>query len=83
MSDVVNSLEPWQFYLIISVVLTYTLVAGGWVLAKAGRSPLWILLLLFPYVNILAVWAFAYIRWPFADGPADGRGAPQQDGGDA
>ncbi|MBP2232265.1 hypothetical protein [Azospirillum agricola] len=63
----INDLEPWQFYLIISLVLTYTMVAGGWVLAKAGRSPLWVLLLLFPYVNVLAVWIFAYMRWPFVD----------------
>ncbi|AWK87800.1 hypothetical protein [Azospirillum thermophilum] len=63
-----SSLEPWQLYLFISLVLTYSMVAGGWVLAKAGRSPLWILLLLIPYVNVLAVWAFAYIRWPFVDG---------------
>lgn len=62
-----SSLEPWQLYLFISLVLTYSMVAGGWVLAKAGRSPLWILLLLIPYVNVLAVWAFAYIRWPFVD----------------
>ncbi len=63
----INDLEPWQFYLIISVVMTYTMVAGGWVLAKAGRSPLWVLFLLFPYVNILAIWVFAYMRWPFVD----------------
>lgn len=63
----INSLEPWQFYLIISLVMTYTMVAGGWVLAKAGRSPLWVLFLLIPYVNVLAIWAFAYMRWPFVD----------------
>ncbi|WP_372398105.1 hypothetical protein ABMY26_15275 [Azospirillum sp. HJ39] len=78
MSAFVNGLEPWQYYLIVSLVLTYTMVAGGWVLAKAGRSPLWILLLLFPYVNILAIWVFAYMRWPFVDRPA-GRPAPPAD----
>ncbi|PWC36229.1 hypothetical protein [Azospirillum sp. TSO35-2] len=79
MSDLVNGLEPWQFYLIISLVLTYTMVAGGWVLAKAGRSPLWILLLLFPYVNIIAVWVFAYIRWPFVDRTAAPAPPPTDD----
>ena len=63
----INSLEPWQFYLIISIVMTYTMVAGGWVLAKAGRSPLWVLFLLVPYVNVVAIWIFAYMRWPFVD----------------
>lgn len=72
----INSLEPWQFYLIISVVMTYTMVAGGWVLAKAGRSPLWVLFLLIPYVNVLAIWVFAYMRWPFVDRVDAGTGTP-------
>lgn len=60
-------LSSFNFLLILSLVMTYTVVAGGWVLAKAGRSPIWILLLLVPYVNIIALWAFAYASWPFAD----------------
>lgn len=75
----INSLEPWQFYLIISVVMTYTMVAGGWVLAKAGRSPLWVLFLLIPYVNVLAIWVFAYMRWPFVDRVDAGTGTPPRD----
>ncbi|MBK1842011.1 hypothetical protein JHL17_31900 [Azospirillum sp. YIM B02556] len=66
MTESIIHLGFWEL-LIGSVVTTYMLIAGGWVLAKAGRSPLWILLLLFPYLNILAVWTFAFIRWPFVD----------------
>jgi len=77
--DVINSLEPWQFYLIISLVMTYTMVAGGWVLAKAGRSPLWVLFLLIPYVNVLAIWVFAYMRWPFVDRVDAGTVSPPRD----
>lgn len=67
-----DTIIEWNFWalLIGSIVTTYTLIAGGWVLAKAGRSPLWILLLLFPYLNVVAVWVFAYMRWPFVDRPA-------------
>lgn len=80
MTESIIHLGFWEL-LIGSVVTTYMLIAGGWVLAKAGRSPLWILLLLFPYLNVLAVWTFAFIRWPFVDRrptstettPADGR----------
>ncbi len=61
-------LPPWVGALILSLILTYAIVLGGWTLAKAGRSPLWVLLLLLPYVNVVAVWAFAYARWPFVDG---------------
>lgn len=66
MTETVIQLGFWEL-LIGSIVTMYMLIAGGWVLAKAGRSPLWILLLLFPYLNVLAVWAFAFIRWPFVD----------------
>ncbi|WP_042699634.1 hypothetical protein [Azospirillum sp. B506] len=66
MTETVIHLGFWEL-LIGSIVTMYMLIAGGWVLAKAGRSPLWILLLLFPYINVLAVWVFAFIRWPFVD----------------
>jgi hypothetical protein len=70
MTETVIHLGFWEL-LIGSIVTMYMLIAGGWVLAKAGRSPLWILLLLFPYLNVLAVWAFAFIRWPFVDPAPD------------
>lgn len=70
--ETVLGLEPWLGYLIIAVVMTYTLTLGGWAVAKAGRSPLWILLLLIPYVNVLAFWAFAYVRWPAVDDRREG-----------
>ncbi len=69
MTETMNDLGFWSL-LVGAIVTTYTLIAGGWVLAKAGRSPLWILLLLFPYLNVVAVWVFAYMRWPFVDRPA-------------
>ncbi|NYZ17350.1 hypothetical protein HL658_32810 [Azospirillum sp. RWY-5-1] len=70
--ETVLGLEPWLGYLIVAAILTYTLSIGGWVLAKAGRSPLWILLLLVPYLNVIAFWAFAFARWPAVDGAAKG-----------
>nr|WP_255636406.1 hypothetical protein [Azospirillum sp. 412522] len=76
MTETVIHLGFWEL-LIGSIVTMYMLIAGGWVLAKAGRSPLWILLLLFPYLNVLAVWAFAFIRWPFVDrAPASTQAMP-------
>ena len=68
--ETVLGLPAWQGYLIIAAILVYTLVAGGWALAKAGRSPLWVMFLLIPYANVIAIWAFAYIHWPFVDGKA-------------
>lgn len=80
MMETVLGLEPWLGYLIIAVILTYTMAAGGWVLAKAGRSPLWVLLLLVPYVNVIAIWVFAYARWPFLNGAPGGRDEPPAPG---
>ena len=74
MTDTIIHLGFWEL-LIGSIITTYTLIAGGWVLAKAGRSPRGTLLLLFPYLNVIAVWVFAYMRWPFVDRPA-GTGVP-------
>lgn len=62
--ELVLGLPPAIGYAIVGVLLTYSISLGGWVLARAGRSPMWVLLLLIPYVNVLAVWYFAYSRWP-------------------
>ena len=40
---------------------------GSIVLVKARLSPLWVFLLLVPYLNILGLWLFAYVRWPRLD----------------
>lgn len=70
----VLGLEPWLGYSIIAVLLTYVLSAGGWVLARAGRNPLWVLALLVPWVNIAGIWWFAYARWPAQDETAAAAG---------
>jgi hypothetical protein len=57
-------LADWITLLVFGVATAYTIGLGGWVLARAGRSPLWVLLLLVPYANLLALWLFAYVRWP-------------------
>lgn len=64
MDETVFGLPPWGFYTIISVLMTYWISIGGWALARAGRSPLWVLLLCVPWVNVVVVWMFAYARWP-------------------
>lgn len=63
--DIFLDTSSWQSLLVQSLILTYMLVAGGWVLAKAGRSPLWVLFLVIPHIAVIAIWAFAYVRWPF------------------
>lgn len=72
------SLDGWQSNLVIALFLMLKLVFGGWMLAKAGRSPLWVLLLLINGADILGLWAFAYVRWPFV-GAAGTAATPPQD----
>ncbi|PWC55113.1 hypothetical protein [Azospirillum sp. TSO22-1] len=62
------TLDLWWANLIIAILLMLKMVFGGWMLAKAGRSPLWVLVLLINGADIVALWVFAYVRWPFVDG---------------
>jgi hypothetical protein len=62
-------LEPWLSHLIFSLLTVPKLIFAGWAFAKAGRSPLWAMFLLIPYTEVIALWVFAYIRWPFAQAP--------------
>lgn len=76
--DNVMGMPSWLFHLTISLVLTYGIIMGGWAAARAGRSPLWVLALLVPWLNILVVWLFAYTSWPAMrrDESGDSEGAP-------
>ncbi len=71
-------LPAWAIYALIGCLLAYKLALGGWILARTGRSPLWVLILLVPYANVAALWAFAYVSWPaLPDDGADQGGADQ------
>ena len=50
--------------IVIGIMLTWTLAAGSFLLARLGIKPLWVLLLVLPGLNVLAIWLFAYVRWP-------------------
>ena len=49
------------------VLLTVPIVMIARVLRRAGYSPWWVLLVLVPLVNLVALWVFAYARWPAVD----------------
>jgi hypothetical protein len=50
--------------IVIGIMLTWTLAAGSFLLARLGIKPLWVLLLVLPGLNVLAIWLFAYVKWP-------------------
>lgn len=58
-----GGISLWQL-LILVVLVAIPVVVFGPVSRKAGFSRWWSLLLLVPIVNILLVWAFAFIAWP-------------------
>ncbi|WP_051341188.1 hypothetical protein [Azospirillum halopraeferens] len=70
--DPIFGLAPWVVNLIAALYLTYKLVLAGWIVAKAGRSPLWGLMVLVPFAELLGIWLFAYARWPFMERPDSG-----------
>ncbi len=69
------SLEPWLAYLIIGLLITAKMGFAAVILVRAGRSPLWVFLLLFPILEAVAVWLLAFARWPRRD-PEPGAGPP-------
>ena len=60
-------LPMWAEYLVAGIALMIMLIAGGIAIGKTGRNPAWALLLLFPWVQIIAFWMWAYCKWPARD----------------
>ena len=52
----------------LGVFLFVYLVPTAKLLRRTGHSPVWSLVALFPGLNLIALWIFAFKRWP-TDGP--------------
>ena len=52
--------------LTVSVILI-NLVPIARILGRTGHSGWWSLLIFVPVVNWIALWVFAYVRWPSID----------------
>ncbi|MEI7447044.1 MAG: hypothetical protein WCK28_19300 [Burkholderiales bacterium] len=61
----------WTVLVLVPLVVPMWMI--GRVLRRAGFSPWWVLLVLVPPVSIVALWVFAYVRWPSIDGPGSKR----------
>jgi hypothetical protein len=57
-------LPPWATLLLVACILMYGMYLAGKILARTGVNPAFALLLLVPFVQIVVVWVFAYMRWP-------------------
>ncbi len=61
------TIPQWLEYSLAGIIIVYTMYLVGKILARAGLSPAWSLLLLVPFVQIIAVWWFAFMKWPLED----------------
>ena len=57
-------LPLWEQYLLEGIFIFIMMAASSVVLTRAGRSPYFALLMLVPYVQIVAVWVLAFSVWP-------------------
>jgi hypothetical protein len=51
-------------WLVVAVYIALLVVPVAKILSKAGFSGWWSLLAIFPIVNIICLWVFAFMRWP-------------------
>lgn len=64
MNEIAVQTTSWQEMLIMSLLGAFLVLCGGMIAGRAGRAPFWGLLLLLPIVQIIAIWIFAFMRWP-------------------
>jgi hypothetical protein len=60
-------LPVWFSYLLKGLSIFAMLAFPAIVLARAGKSPYFALLLMVPFINVAIVWGFAYAEWPKLD----------------
>jgi len=56
-------LSVWQ-WLAIAVFCVISVVPAVRILRRAGLSAWWAVFLVIPLVNLMALWVFAFTRWP-------------------
>ena len=60
----------WEFLVAIFWVVAVAVPIVK-ILQRTGHSPWWTIIAFIPMLNLLALWIFAYTRWPARDGFAD------------
>ena len=62
-----GSLSIWHWIIVILILVLYG-VPTAKILGRAGHSKWWTIAFFVPLLNIIALWVFAYSRWPAVDG---------------
>lgn len=63
------ALPPVAGHLVVAAHIVTLMAFASFAYARAGLSPLWVLALLVPGLNVATLWLLAYTRWPKVDGP--------------
>jgi uncharacterized membrane protein YraQ (UPF0718 family) len=61
-----GSFNLWH-WIILSLFLVLNGVPIANILGRAGFSKWWTIAFLVPFLNLVALWIFAYARWPAGD----------------
>ena len=61
--NAVGSFSIWH-WLVVIFWIAVVLVPAWRITKKAGFSPALSLLTLVPVVNVVAIWVFAFVKWP-------------------
>lgn len=62
--DLLQALPMTLGYFLLGIVVVGLVTAAGFILARLGIKPLWAILLVVPYVQIMGFWWLAFGRWP-------------------
>jgi len=62
-----ESLSIWHWIIVILVLVLYGVPIAK-ILGRVGHSKWWTIVFFVPLLNIIALWVFAYSRWPSIDG---------------
>lgn len=58
---------PLSFIVYVLIYIALIVLPVWRILSKAGYSGAWSLLALIPLVNLIALWVFAFLRWPYEE----------------
>lgn len=62
-------------WLVVGIFFAIFLVPIANIVHRAGLSRWWCILAIIPLINVIALWIFAFARWPAIDERPSGRAA--------
>lgn len=67
-----GSFSIWHWVIILLILAIFGIPVAK-IITKAGFSRWWTIAFFIPTVNIVALWVFAFVRWPVGEHHGDAR----------